>query len=144
MKSFLIFISLFMFVFFHAQINQAKTWKDFALQGKVKFVEENIVTKKKKNNETYTLEFNTEGNILKKEEKYKDKKVTTLLSYDAQKRLEIISFQIFTKKKLVLESYMTLKYNNDSIFVSTDITAHGKKTNKTFTAISKNGLHIKY
>ncbi|THV60724.1 hypothetical protein [Chryseobacterium candidae] len=144
MKSFLIFTLLIPITYFHAQLNQPQNLKDFVLQGKVKLIEENYVAKKKKNRETTTLEFSPVGKILKKEEISKDRKSSTILSYDSQNRQEKVWFRNFDKSKLVLESIMTFRYRNDSVFVSTDITDNGKKSNKSFTAILKDGLLLKY
>lgn len=137
--SFLIF-----FAFSQAQLNQPETWKDFLLQGRVKLIEENYVAKKKKNRETTTLEFSPKGKILKKEEISADRKSSTAFSYDSQDRQEKVWFRNFDKNKLVTESIMAFRYSNDSVFVSTDITDNSKKSNKSFTAILKNGLLIKY
>lgn len=144
MKSFLILTLLIPITYFHAQLNQPQTWKDFVLQGKVKFVEENYVAKKKKNRETNTLEFSPKGKILKKEEISKNRKTSTVLSYDSQHRQEKVWFRNFDKNKLVTESIMTFRYRNDSIFVHTEITDNGKKSNKSFTAILKDNLLVKY
>ncbi|MET3539055.1 hypothetical protein [Chryseobacterium limigenitum] len=144
MKSFFTVISLIFFAFSNAQLNQPQIWKHFVLQGKVKFVEENYVAKKKKDKETYTLEFSPEGKILKKEEISTDRKTSTILSYDSQNRQEKAWFRNFDNNKLVLESIMTFRYRNDSVFVNTDITDNGKKSNKSFTAILKDGLLVKY
>ncbi|WP_288460455.1 hypothetical protein [uncultured Chryseobacterium sp.] len=139
MKSLLTTIFLILFVFFNAQLNQ--TWKYFILQGKVKFVEENYVSKKKKNRETYMLEFSPKGKILKKEEINTDRKTSTVISYDSQNRQEKVWFRNFDKSKLITESIMTFRYRNDSVFVHTDITDNGKKSNKSFTAIVKDDIH---
>ena len=144
MKSFLTVICLMFFALSPAQLNQPQTWKGFALQGKIKFIEENYVAKKKKNRETYTLEFSPKGKILKKEEISKDRKTSTVLSYDSQNRQEKVWFRDFDKDKLITESIMTFRYRNDSVFVSTDITDNGKKSSKSFTAILKDGLIMKY
>lgn len=144
MKSFLILTLLIPITYFHAQLNQPQTWKDFFLQGKVKFVEENYVAKKKKNRETYTLEFSPEGKILKKEEISADRKITTVFAYNQQNRQEKVWYRNFDKNKLIVESIMTFRYRNDSIFVNTDINDNGKKSNKSFTGILKDGLLIKY
>ena len=68
MKLFLIGVFLLLFVLSPSQLNQPQTWKDFVLKGKIKFIEENCVVKKKKNIEATTLEFSPKGKILKKEE----------------------------------------------------------------------------
>jgi YD repeat-containing protein len=39
---------------------------------------------------------------------------------------------------------MAFRYSNDSVFVSTDITDNSKKSNKSFTAILKDDLLMKY
>ena len=137
--SFLIF-----FAFSQAQLNQPETWKDFVLKGKVKFIEENYVAKKKKNRETTTLEFSPKGKILKKEEISADRKSSTAFSYDSQNRQEKIWFRNFDKNKLITESIMTFRYRNDSVFVNTDIADNSKKSNKSFTAILKDDLLVKY
>ena len=144
MKSFLTVICLMFFALSPAQLNQPQTWKGFALQGKIKFIEENYVPKKKKNRETTTFEFSQKGKILKKEEISADRKSSTAFSYDSQSRQEKIWFWNFDKNKLVTESIMTFRYRNDSVFVSTDITDNGKKSSKSFTAILKDGLIMKY
>lgn len=144
MKSFLILTLFIPITYFHSQLNQPQTWKDFSLKGKVKLIEENYVAKKKKNIETTTLEFSPKGKILKKEEICKDKKSSTILSYDSHNRQEKVWFRNFDKDKLILESIMTFRYRNDSVFVSTDITDNGKKSNKSFTAILKDDLLVKY
>lgn len=144
MKSFLIGVFMLLFALSQAQLNQLQTWKDFVLQGKVKFVEENYVAKKKKNRETTTLEFSPKGKILKKEEISKNRKTSTIFSYDSQNRQEKVWFRNFDKNKLVTESIMTFRYRNDSVFVHTEIVDNGKKSNKSFTAILKDGLLIKY
>lgn len=144
MKSFLILTLLFSITYFHAQINQAQTWKDFALQGKVKLIEENYIAKKKKNRETTTLEFSPKGKILKKEEISTNRKTITILSYDSQNRQEKLWFRNFDKNKLVTESIMAFRYRNDSVFVHTEITNNDKKSHKSFTAILKDGLLVKY
>ena len=144
MKLFLIGVFLLLFALSNAQLNQPQTWKDFFLKAKVKFVEENYVAKKKKNRETTTLEFSPKGKILKKEEISADRKSSTAFSYDSQNRHEKIWFWSFDKNKLVTESIMTFRYRNDSVFVSTDITDNGKKSSKSFTAILKDGLIMKY
>ncbi|MET3537704.1 hypothetical protein [Chryseobacterium limigenitum] len=144
MKSFLILTLLIPITYFHAQLNQPQTWKDFVLQGKVKFVEENYVAKKKKNRETTTLKFSPKGKILKKEEISKDRKSSTIFSYDSQNKQEKVWFRNFDKNELVTESIMTFRYRNDSVFVSTDITDNSKKSNKSFTAILKDDLLVKY
>ena len=144
MKSFLTIIFLIFFAFSHAQLNQPQTWKDFVLQGKVKLIEENYIAKKKKNRETTTMEFSPEGKILKKEEISKNGKTSTVFSYDSQNRQEKVWFRKFDKNKLVLESIMTFRYRNDSVFVHTEITDNSKISNKSFTAILKDGLLVKY
>lgn len=144
MKSFLTAFSIVIFTFSNAQLNQPQAWKDFVLQGKVKLIEENYVAKKQKNRETYTLEFSPKGKILKKEEISTDRKTSTILSYDPQNRQEKVWFRNFDKNKLVLESIMTFRYRNDSVFVHTEITDNGKKSNKSFTAILKDDLLVKY
>jgi len=144
MKSFLTSISLILFAYSNAQLNQPQNLKDFVLQGKVKFVEENYVAKKKKNRETTTLEFSPKGKILKKEEISKNRKTSTVFLYDSQNRQEKVWFRNFDKNKLVTESIMTFRYRNDSVFVHTDIVDNGKKSNKSFTAILKDGLLVKY
>ena len=144
MKSFLTAISLTLFAYSNAQLNQPQTWKDFVLKGKVKLIEENYVAKKKKNRETYNLEFSPKGKILKKEEISKDRKTSTILSYDPQNRQEKVWYRNFDKNKLIVESIMTFRYRNDSVFVHTDITNNGKKSNKSFTAILKDNLLVKY
>ena len=144
MKSFLTAVSLVVFTFSNAQLNQPQTWKDFTLQGKVKFVEENYIAKKKKDRETYTFEFSPKGKILKKEEISKNRKISTVFSYDSQNRQEKVWFRNFVKNKLVIESIMTFRYRNDSVFVNTDIIDNDKKSNKSFTAILKDGLLTKY
>lgn len=143
MKSFLILTLLIPITYFHAQL-KPQTWKDFVLQGRVKFVEENYVGKKKKNRETTTLEFSPKGKILKKEEISKDRKSSTIFSYDSQNKQEKVWFRNFDKNKLVTESIMTFRYRNDSVFVNTDITDNSKKSNKSFTAILKDDLLVKY
>lgn len=137
--SFLIF-----FAFSQAQLNQPETWKDFLLQGRVKLIVENYVAKKKKNRETTTLEFSPKGKILKKEEISADRKSSTAFSYDSQNRQEKIWFRNFDKNKLVTESIITFRYRNDSVFVNTDIADNSKKSNKSFTAILKDDLLVKY
>ncbi|MBS1549690.1 MAG: hypothetical protein JSS94_07485 [Bacteroidetes bacterium] len=137
--SFLIF-----FAFSQAQLNQPENWKDFLLQGRVKLIEENYVAKKKKNRETTILEFSLKGKILKKEEISADRKSSTAFSYDSQDRQEKVWFRNFDKNRLVTESIMTFRYSNDSVFISTDITDDGKKSNKSFTAVLKDDLLIKY
>ncbi|NMR34945.1 hypothetical protein HIO71_12185 [Chryseobacterium aquaticum] len=144
MKSFFILTLFIPITYFHAQLNQPQNLKDFALHGKVKFVEENYVFKKKKNRETTTLEFSPKGKILKKEEISADRKTSTAFSYDPQNRQEKVWFRNFDKNKLVTESIMVFRYRNDSVFVNTDITDNGKKSNKSFTAILKDDLLIKY
>ncbi|MPS72482.1 MAG: hypothetical protein E2590_04945 [Chryseobacterium sp.] len=144
MKSLLITIFLILFVFSPAQLNQPQNWKGFFLQAKVKLVEENYIAKKKKNRETTTLEFSPEGKILKKEEISLNRKISTVFSYDSQNRQEKVWFRNFDKNKLVTESTMTLRYRNDSVFVDTYITDNDKKSNKSFTAILKDGLLVKY
>ncbi|CAD7807032.1 hypothetical protein CHRY9390_01601 [Chryseobacterium aquaeductus] len=144
MKSFLTAFSIVIFTFSNAQLNQPQAWKDFVLKGKVKLIEENYVAKKKKNRETYTLEFSPKGKILKKEEISKDRKSSTIFSYDSQNKHEKVWFRNFDKNKLVTESIMTFRYRNDSVFVSTDITDNSKKSNKSFTAILKDDLLMKY
>lgn len=137
--SFLIF-----FAFSQAQLNQPETWKDFVLKGKVKFIEEDYIAKKKNNRETTTLEFSPKGKILKKEEISADRKSSTAFSYDSQNRQEKVWFRNFDKNRLVTESIMTFRYSNDSVFISTDITDDGKRSNKSFTAILKDDLLVKY
>jgi YD repeat-containing protein len=137
--SFLIF-----FAFSQAQLNQPETRKDFLLQGRVKFIEENYISKKKKNRETTTMEFSSKGKILKKEEISTRRKVSTIFSYNSQNRQEKVWFRNFDKNRLVTESIMTFRYSNDSVFISTDITDDGKKSNKSFTAVLKDDLLIKY
>ena len=144
MKSLFTFISIILFLFSHAQLNQPQTWKDFALQGKVKYVVENNVSKKKKDSETYTLEFSPTGKVLKKEEIYADRKTSTLFSYNPQNRQEKVLYQSFDKNRLKIESIMTFTYRNDSVFVHTEISDNGKKSIKSFTAILKDGQIIKY
>ncbi|WP_439480638.1 hypothetical protein [Chryseobacterium aquaticum] len=144
MKLFLILTLFIPITYFNAQLNQPQTWKDFVLKGKVKLIEENYVSKKKKNRETTTLEFSQKGKILKKEEISKDRKSSTILSYDSQNRQEKVWFWNFDKNKLVTESIMTFRYRNDSVFVHTEITDNGKKSSKSFTAILKDGLLVKY
>ncbi|MBB4807085.1 YD repeat-containing protein [Chryseobacterium defluvii] len=144
MKLFLILTLFIPITYFHAQLNQPQSWKNFALQAKVKLVEENYVAKKKKNRETTTLEFSPKGKILKKEEISTDRKTSTVLSYDSQNRQEKVWFRNFDKNKLVTESTMTLRYRNDSVFVHTDIVDNGKKSHKSFTAILKDDLLVKY
>jgi len=100
--------------------------------------------KRKKNRETTTLEFSPKGKILKKEESTTNRKTITMLSYDSQNRQEKVWFRNFDKNKLVTESTMSLRYRNDSVFVHTDIVDNEKKSNKSFTAILKDGLLIKY
>lgn len=144
MKLFFTVIFLIFFAFSQAQLNQLQTWKNFLLQGRVKLIEENYIAKKKKNRETYTLEFSPKGKILKKEEISKNRKTSTVFSYDLQNRQEKVWFRNFNKNKLATESIMTFRYSNDSVFVNTDITDNSKKSNKSFTAILKHGLLVKY
>jgi len=144
MKLFFIGVFMLLFALSQAQLNQPQTWKDFVLQAKVKFIEENYVAKKKKNRETTTLEFSPKGKILKKEEISADRKISTIFSYDQQNRQEKVWFRNFDKNKIVTESIMTLRYKNDSVFVHTDIVDNGKKSNKSFTAILKDNLLVKY
>lgn len=144
MKLFLILTLFIPITYFNAQLNQPQTWKDFVLRGKVKLIEENYVSKKKKNRETTTLEFSPVGKILKKEERSKDRKTSTAFSSDPQNRQEKVWFRNFDKNKLVTESIMNFRYRNDSVFVNTDIVGNGKKSSKSFTAILKDDLLVKY
>lgn len=73
-----------------------------------------------------SLEFSPKGKILKKEEISKDRKSSTVLLYDSQNRQEKVWFRNFDKNKLVIESIMTFRYRNDSVFVNTDIIDNGK------------------
>ena len=97
MKFFLIGVFLLFFALSHSQINQPQTWKGFALQGKIKFIEENYVAKKKKNRETTTLEFSPKGKILKKEEISKSKKPALFFRMTSRTDKKKYCFEILIK-----------------------------------------------
>lgn len=64
--------------------------------------------------------------------------------HDSQNRQEKVWFRNFDKNRLVTESIIKFRYRNDSVFVSTDITDDGKRSNKSFTAILRGNLLVKY
>ena len=115
--------------------------KTHNLQGKVKSLEEKLVSQKNKNDiESFIAKFDKNGNLTDKTIFSGNRKNQTLYSYNNQNKTEKITFKAWQKDVLNQDIIVTFRYQNDSVFVNSEIAKGYEKEHKNFIMIYENGL----
>lgn len=143
LKNTLNFIAILISTLTFAQQNlpHPQNLKSHNLQGKVKSLEEKLVSQKNNNDiENFTTKFDENGNITDKTIFSNDRKNQTLYFYNNQNKTEKITFKAWQKDVLNQDIIVTFRYQKDSVFVNSEIAKGYEKESKNFIMIYENGL----